>query len=246
MAIDAAPPPTSPATGSIVNEVFEVAWRIARRCAPPSKSLHRQPSAITSAVDQRFWQRVRHLAEQCRTPEDWERLLAVLLAISLDPRLDTAPLFAFSFGPDGDADGLRASCPRRRRYKLGAQPRSAAGTGSSSARRAADRRKLATNRAVKRSRLRAILDGAEEETKFELRALARWILDDAQARADGTPMSLWLRYCCALIEAWSEPPGDAQATDDELASERVALAAEMRQITNLIAKARADCALIAP
>ena len=49
-----------------------------------------------------------------------------------------------------------------------------------------------------------------------------------------------------MIEAWSEPPGDAQAMDDKLASERVALAAEMRQITNLIAKARADCALIAP
>ena len=69
--------------GSIMNEVFTVAWQIASgpEHAPQSHpTLVRQSSQLTDAVDFPFWQAVRRVAETCRTTADWQRLLALLTA----------------------------------------------------------------------------------------------------------------------------------------------------------------------
>eukprot|EP00965_Chrysotila_dentata_P114363 3779897-Pleurochrysis_carterae.AAC.1 len=81
--------------GSIVNEVFALAWQIARGGLPNSVAV-----SNSNSIDQPFWMRVRLLAEQCESDTDWRRLRAVLLGISLDPRSDTTPLFAFSLTSD--------------------------------------------------------------------------------------------------------------------------------------------------
>ena len=104
--------------GSIVNEVFAVAWQIASGPEQEQQqpTLKRQSSQLTDAVDWPFWQQVRRLGEACRTAEDWQRLLALLLGISLDPFMNKAPIYSFGVAPNPAlAHGLRASRPARRR-----------------------------------------------------------------------------------------------------------------------------------
>eukprot|EP00967_Tisochrysis_lutea_P122184 scaffold202002_cov28-Tisochrysis_lutea.AAC.2 len=164
--------------GSIVNEVFATAWRIARGDGYLPDDLLRPP------VDQYFWQQVRIAAEQCRTHDDWQRLLAVLLGISLSPTLDKSPLYSFLVSPNAAAEhGLRPQRPSRRR-----RAEATALSGSSVcprkrgpaalAREAIEARR--TERRKSRRRLRALLDGAKERQPDEVRTLARWVLDDAE------------------------------------------------------------------
>ena len=76
---------------SVTNDVFRVAWTIARGTTPTHPALKRQSSLISEAYDVAFYVHVQRLGERCRTAEDWERLLALLLGISLDPSMDTTP-----------------------------------------------------------------------------------------------------------------------------------------------------------
>ena len=80
---------------SVTNDVFRVAWTIARGTTPTHPALKRQSSLISEAYDVAFYVHVQRLGERCRTAEDWERLLALLLGISLDPSMDTTPVWAF-------------------------------------------------------------------------------------------------------------------------------------------------------
>merc|ERR1719446_5259 len=85
---------------SLLNEVFSVAWGIASR---------------DGAIDSDFWAHVRLLAERCRTDDDWQSLLGVLLQISLSdrpPPLDREPIYRWSIGR-APSTGLRASRPKR-------------------------------------------------------------------------------------------------------------------------------------
>ena len=89
-------------TTSLLNECFTVAWGVACK---------------DGAVDSAFWAHVRLLAEQCRTDEDWQSLLSVLLEISLSelpPPADREPIYRWSVGRL-PSTGLRASRPRRKR-----------------------------------------------------------------------------------------------------------------------------------
>ena len=115
---------------------------------------------------------MRRLGERCRTDDDWQSLLGVLLQISLSdrpPPLDREPIYRWSVGRL-PSSGLRASRPRRRR----------AGEGASSADRAERQANLTGDRKAKRARLRAVLDGADSRPN-ELANLSRWVLDDAEA-----------------------------------------------------------------
>lgn len=143
----------------ILNECFSVAWGIACR---------------DGTVDSAFWAHVRLLAERCRTDDDWQSLLAVLLQISLSDRpapLDREPIYRWTVGRL-PSSGLRASRPRRRR----------AGEGSSTVEKAARQAVLTGDRKAKRARLRAVLDGAPDAASNELPLLARWVLEDAEAQ----------------------------------------------------------------
>ena len=148
--------------GSIVNEIFSTAWMIA--------------SSDPEAIDNTFWQWVRTVADSCRTQDDWQRLLAVLLGISLDPRCDKTPVYGFRVGPNPAASHGLTGSARRRHTKLDG---ASAGEGASNRRRAAAR--SATNKHTRkqnRRRLRDLLDGAAEASVGEERALSRWLLDD--------------------------------------------------------------------
>lgn len=164
--------------GSIVNEVFAAAWRIARGDGQPS-----DPS-LQPQVDHGFWKQVRLVAEQCRTQDDWQRLLALILGIALSPTLDKTPLYMFSTSANAATQGgLRPQRPSRRRRTeasaadgAGARRRRGA---AALAREAVEARR--TERRKNRRRLRSLLDGAKEKTLDEVRTLARWVLDDAEA-----------------------------------------------------------------
>ena len=164
--------------GSIMNEVFAVAWQIAsgpEHAPQPHPTLVRQSSQLTDAVDWPFWQAVRRVAETCRTTADWQRLLALLLGISLDPFMNKSPLYSFSVAPNPAAvHGLRASRPARRR------PPAAA--GDSSAQRASSRHTSTGERKAKRQRLRALCEGAAARHDGEQRELTLWLLGDTEAR----------------------------------------------------------------
>ena len=98
---------------SVRNQVFRVAWKIALGTSLPA--LKRQSSLISEAYDVAFYVHVQRLGERCRTAEDWERLLALLLGISLDPSMDTTPVWAFELAPNpAAAHGLRAASPSTR------------------------------------------------------------------------------------------------------------------------------------
>ena len=146
----------SQATEDLLNEVFATAWEIACK---------------DGDVDSPFWAHVRLLAERCRTDDDWQGLLGVLLQISLSDKpapLDREPIYRWSVDQRARHGGLRASRPRRKR---------ADGQG------AAERHRNTTaDRKTKRARLRLILDGgAPEAPTIERDELARWVLDDAEA-----------------------------------------------------------------
>ena len=173
-------PPPPPAAGeedhgSIMNEVFSVAWEIAASTPDMSgPTLVRQSSNLTDAVDWPFWQAVRALADACRTGEDWQRLLAVLLGISLDPAMNKNPIYMFTVAPNpAHAHGLRASRPARRR------PPPA--EGAESHKRAAARHEARAERLAKRARLRALIGGAPPQHEREMQELALWLLDDSEA-----------------------------------------------------------------
>ena len=179
----AKPPPRHAAAaaeehGSIMNEVFTVAWEIAsgpQHAQQPHPTLVRQSSQLTDAVDWPFWQTVRRVAETCRTTGDWQRLLAVLLGISLDPFMNKSPLYSFGVAPNPAAvHGLRASRPARRRPPVA--------EGDSSARLASSRHTSAGERKAKRHRLRALCDGAAARHDGEQRELTLWLLGDSEAR----------------------------------------------------------------
>jgi hypothetical protein len=162
-------PAEDEATGSIVNEVFAAAWRIAR--------------GDSQQVDTMFWQQVRLVAEQCRTQDDWQRLLALLLGIALNPSLDKTPLYMFSANAAAQ-HGLRPQRPSRRRRAEAYESDGAGGPArrrrgpAALAREAIEARR--TERRRSRRRLRSLLDGAKERTPDEVRTLARWVLDDAE------------------------------------------------------------------
>ena len=172
-----APPPAAPTKlskhgaataedhGSIMNEVFTVAWEIASGTQhAPHPTLRRQSSQLTDSVDWPFWQTVRRLTETCRTAEDWQRLLAVLLGISLDPVMNKSPIYSFGAAPNpAAAHGLRASRPARRR------PPQA--EGDHAARLATSRHSTSAERKAKRHRLRALCDGAAARHDGEQREL---------------------------------------------------------------------------
>ena len=179
----AKPPPRHAAAaaedhGSIMNEVFTVAWEIAsgpQHAQQPHPTLVRQSSQLTDAVDWPFWQTVRRVAETCRTTGDWQRLLAVLLGISLDPFMNKSPLYSFGVAPNPAAvHGLRASRPARRRPPVA--------EGDNSARLASSRHTSASERKAKRHRLRALCDGAAARHDGEQRELTLWLLGDSEAR----------------------------------------------------------------
>ena len=103
---------------SVRNQVFRVAWKIALGTSLPA--LKRQSSLISEAYDVAFYVHVQRLGERCRTAEDWERLLALLLGISLDPSMDTTPVWAFELAPNpAAAHGLRAASPSTRGRLVG-------------------------------------------------------------------------------------------------------------------------------
>ena len=120
---------------SVTNEVFSVAWGVACR---------------DGVVDSVFWAHVRLLAERCRTDDDWQSLLGVLLQISLSdqpPPYDREPIYRWGISR-APSTGLRAS-RRLRRKADGAA--------------ATDRQRVAAgDRKAKRKRLREVLDGAPE------------------------------------------------------------------------------------
>lgn len=138
---------------SVTNEVFSVAWGVACR---------------DGVVDSVFWAHVRLLAERCRTDDDWQSLLGVLLQISLSdqpPPYDREPIYRWGISR-APSTGLRAS-RRLRRKADGAA--------------ATDRQRVAAgDRKAKRKRLREVLDGAPEVEAGEQAALARWVLEDAE------------------------------------------------------------------
>ncbi|KAL1524840.1 hypothetical protein AB1Y20_019720 [Prymnesium parvum] len=154
---------SSEAEGSIVNEIFSLAWQIA---------------SADGEVDTPFWQWVRLLADACRTPDDWERLRATLLGISLDPRMDKAPIYHFRVGANpAAAHGLRGSARRRAR-------RGAAGGGEGASRRGARRVARREQSRERRARLRELLDGEAEAEAGEWRALCAWLLEESGANEE--------------------------------------------------------------
>jgi len=162
---------------SVINKVFAVAWDIARTPST-GRTLKRQSSQITEAVDDGFWQHVKLLADTCRTDDDWQRLLGVLHQISLDPRLDKRPIYQWSCG-HGAGRGLRGVVRRRR--TVGAKGAGGEAGGVVTGTAALSRRyTLQGDRAAKRKRLRSLLDGAAEEKKGEMADLSRWLLDDSE------------------------------------------------------------------
>ena len=144
---------------SLLNECFTVAWDIATS------------QNDSGEIDHAFWAHVRLLAEQCRTDDDWQSLLGVLLQISLSeqpPPLDREPIYRWTVGR-APSLGLRASRPKR--GQLDSAP---------TMERAARNTHVKGDRKAKRARLREVLDGAPEENPGEQAALARWVLDDAE------------------------------------------------------------------
>lgn len=177
----AAAPADDDAAGSIINEVFAVAWRIARGDQVADSTLP-QP-----AVDLIFFAHVRLIAEQC-TGDDLQRLLAMLLGISLNPRRDKSPLYSFSVAPNPAAEhGLRPQRPsRRRRAEASGRPDASghaedgsAGRRPHARQRAATQACLAERRRIHK-RLRSLLDGAAAMSD-EQRTLTLWVLNDAEA-----------------------------------------------------------------
>ena len=93
---------------SLLNECFTVAWDIATS------------QNDSGEIDHAFWAHVRLLAEQCRTDDDWQSLLGVLLQISLSeqpPPLDREPIYRWTVGR-APSLGLRASRPKRARGSM--------------------------------------------------------------------------------------------------------------------------------
>ena len=189
--------------GSIVNEIFSTAWMIA--------------SSDPVSIDTAFWQWVRHVSDECRTPDDWQRLLAVLLGISLDPRGDKTPVYEFRVGPNPAASrGLQISAHRRHAKPDG----SLATVETGSVRRRAVAKTVATksSRKEKRRRLRALLDGSPEAVAGEERALSRWVLDDAEAREVkaaiereimAEEMASSVQKIARVAASWKPPPAES-------------------------------------
>lgn len=167
--VGATPPPLGgrgpaeeAAGGSIVNEIFALAWSIA--------------SAGREEVDRRWWRRVLAICEECRTEKDWSRLLALLALIAEDPSRDKAPLYDFRLD-DSDCAGLRGSMRLRGRGGL-KEEEEKAGLASTRRRAAARHAREYSNRRERRTRLRELLRGAEESNPGEERALGEWLLDE--------------------------------------------------------------------
>ena len=141
-----------------LGEVFATAWEIA--CGKDGD------------IDQAFWAHVRLLAEKCRSDEDFQGLLGVLLQISLSdrpPPFDREPIYRWNVDQRA-RHGLRPV--RRKRADL-----------QSTAASAERHRSSTMSRKEKRERLRLILDGgAPDATVLEKDDLARFVLDDAEAR----------------------------------------------------------------
>ena len=141
-----------------LGEVFATAWEIA--CGKDGD------------IDQAFWAHVRLLAEKCRSDEDFQGLLGVLLQISLSdrpPPFDREPIYRWNVDQRA-RHGLRPV--RRKRADL-----------QSTAASAERHRSSIMSRKEKRERLRLILDGgAPDATVLEKDDLARFVLDDAEAR----------------------------------------------------------------
>jgi len=163
--------------GSIVNEVFAAGWRIARGDGQPA-----DPSLLQPAIDHAFWQQVRLVAEQCRIQDDWQRLLAVLLGISLSPVQEKSALYHFSVAPNPSAEhGLRPQRPSRRRRAEATAARGTRASGDGSTGGGLRRKRGAgatarvaieariAERKKSRRRLRALLEGAKERTPDEVR-----------------------------------------------------------------------------
>lgn len=142
----------------VLGEVFSTAWEIA--CGKDGE------------IDQAFWAHVRLLAEKCRSDEDFQGLLGVLLQISLSdrpPPFDREPIYRWNVDQRA-RHGLRPV--RRKRADL-----------QSTAASAERHRSSTMSRKEKRERLRLILDGgAPDATVLEKDDLARFVLDDAEAR----------------------------------------------------------------
>ena len=193
-----------------MNEVFATAWEIACK---------------DGEVDSAFWAHVRLLAERCRTDDDWQGLLGVLLQISLSdkaPPLDREPIYRWSIDQRAN-HGLRAARPRRKRSQ------------HNSAMAAAEQlRTVSLERKAKRARLRAVLDGAPDASVEERDELARWLLDDIEANeaklADerevlAEEMQVALRKVLGVAREWK-----AKAEALELEAQRLKQSEEPEEI----------------
>ena len=171
---------------SVTNDVFRVAWTIARGTTPTHPALKRQSSLISEAYDVAFYVHVQRLGERCRTAEDWERLLALLLGISLDPSMDTTPVWAFELAPNpAAAHGLRAASPSTRGRLVGRSRPHASSLGDSGGGGLHARERhdayvaREAERRARRARLQELIEGAHEAYAGEQADLTSWVLADA-------------------------------------------------------------------
>ena len=154
---------------SVTNDVFRLAWTIARGTTPTHPALKRQSSLISEAYDVAFYVHVQRLGERCRTAEDWERLLALPLGISLDPSMDTTPVWAFELAPNpAAAHGLRAASPSTRGRLVGRSRPHASSLGDSGGGGLHARERhdayvaREAERRARRARLQELIEGAHE------------------------------------------------------------------------------------